>query len=110
MFMRLYGKIWDKRLRKKILFDERQKGFVSVDGCFGNVQTLQQMIKSQRQRKKEYNIVFIDLAKAFDTISQKSITIGLSAQTVPRLLAVIRFHATRLETRTNESNISASLV
>ena len=25
MFMRLYAKIWDKRLRKKILFDDRQK-------------------------------------------------------------------------------------
>lgn len=81
--MRLYGKIWDKRLRKKILFDERQKGFVPVDGCFGNVQTLQQMIKSQRQRKKEYNIVFIDLAKAFSTVSHKSITIGLKGKGIP---------------------------
>ena len=34
---------------------------------------------------------------------------GVSAHTVPRLLAVIWFHATRLETRTKESNMCASL-
>ena len=70
-------------MREKIQFDERQKVFVPVDGCFENVQTLQQIIKSQRQRKKEYNIVLTDLAKAFDTVSQKSISIGLKRKGIP---------------------------
>lgn len=30
--MRLYRKLWEKRLRQNITLDERQKGFVLVDG------------------------------------------------------------------------------
>ena len=63
--------------------DERQKGFVPVDGCFQNVKILQQIIKQQRKCKKEYNIVFLDLAKAFDTVSHKSITNGMTRKGIP---------------------------
>ena len=52
---------------QNITLDERQKGFVLVDGCFENIKILQQVIKEQRKKRKEYNIVFLDLAKAFDT-------------------------------------------
>ena len=83
MFIRLYAKIWDKRLRKNIQFDERQKGFVPVDGCYENIKTLQQIIKLRRRNKKEYNIVFLDLVKAFDIVSHKSIKIGLKRKGVP---------------------------
>ena len=68
--MRLYAKLWDKRLWENITLDDRQKGFVPVDGCFENVKTLQQVIKQQRKRHKEINIVFLGLAKAFDAMSQ----------------------------------------
>ena len=54
-----------------------------MDGCFENVKTLQQIIKSQRQKKKEYNIIFIDLAKAFDIVSHKSFSIGLKRKGIP---------------------------
>ena len=59
------------QLRRNIKLDVKQKGFVSVDGCFENIKTLQQLIKNQRLNGKEYNIVFIDFAKAFDTVSHK---------------------------------------
>ena len=52
---------------QNITLDERQKGFVLVDGCFENVKILQQVIKEQRKKRKEYKEVFLDLAKAFDT-------------------------------------------
>ena len=82
-FMRLYAKLWDKRLRKNIILDERQKGFVPVDGCYENVKILQQVIKQQRRKRKEYNIVFLDLAKAFDTVSHSSIKKGLKRKGIP---------------------------
>ena len=84
--MRLYTKIWDKRLRAIIILDERQKGFVPVHGCFQNVKILQQVIKQQRRRKKEYNILFLDLAKAFNAISHKAIEKGLIRKGVPMRL------------------------
>ena len=59
------------QLRRNIKLDVKQKGFVSVDGCFENIKTLQQLIKNQRLNGKEYNIFFIDFAKAFDAVSHK---------------------------------------
>ena len=43
--MRLYAKVWDKRLRANVKLDDRQKDFVPVDGCFKNVKILQNIIK-----------------------------------------------------------------
>ena len=83
LFMRLYAKLWNKRLRKNTELDEWQKGFVPVDGCFENVKILQEAIKQQKQKKREYNIVFVDLAKAFDTVSHRSIEKGLRRKGVP---------------------------
>ena len=80
--MRLYAKLWDKHLRLNIELDKRQKGFVPVDGCFENVKIFQETIKQQRW-KREYNLVFIDLAKVFDTVSDKSIEKGLTRKGVP---------------------------
>ena len=85
--MRLDAKLWDKCLRKNIKLDERQKGFLPVDGCFENVQILKEVIKQQRKKRREYNLAFKDLAKAFDTVSCKSIEKGLRRKGVP---AVVR--------------------
>ena len=63
--------------------DERQKGFVPVDSCFQNVKILKQILTQQKRGKEEYNIVFLDLAKAFNTISHKSIEKGLLRKGVP---------------------------
>ena len=81
--MRLYAKVWDKRLRANIKLGDRQKDFVPVDGCFENVKILQNIIKQQRRKRKEYNIVFLDLAKAFDLVSHQSIRKGLIRKGIP---------------------------
>ena len=62
LLMRVYAKLWDKRLRQHVTLDERQKGFVPVNGCYENVKILQEIVKQQRKRRREYNLVFIDLA------------------------------------------------
>ena len=59
LFMRLYVKIWDKRLRANIVLDEIQKGFVPDHSYFQTVKIVLQVIKQQRKRKKKYNIVYM---------------------------------------------------
>ena len=50
LYMRLYAKLWDKRIRQNVKLNQRQKGFAPVDGCFQNVKILQEIIKQQRKR------------------------------------------------------------
>lgn len=83
ILIRLYRKLWDKKIRRNFSLGERQKGFVPVDGCYKNVKILQQTSKQQKKRWKEYHLVFIDLAKAFNTVSDKSIEKGLKRKSTP---------------------------
>ena len=57
LLMRIYGRIWDRRLRKQIQLNDTEKGFVMVDGCFENVTILKKIIGNQRKRKKAYQVV-----------------------------------------------------
>ena len=83
ILIRLYAKIWDKRMRAYVDINPRQKAFVPVDGCFENVNILKYAIKQQRKKRREINIVFLDLAKAFDTVTHKTIIKALRRQHVP---------------------------
>ena len=83
LLARLYAKVWDRRLRKLVKLDVRQQGFVPVDGCYNNVKLLQHAIKQRRKSRKEINVVFLDLAKAFDTVSHDSIFNALRRHRVP---------------------------
>ena len=80
VLMRLYAKVWDKRLRDNIKLDDRQKGSVPVHGCYENVK----IMKQQRKRRREYNIVFLDLVKPFDSVSHQSLRNGLRKKGIPQ--------------------------
>lgn len=71
--MRVYNRIWDKRLGKEVKIYRRQKGFDPVDECYEKVSILKSAIANQRKTKRAYQIVFLDLAKAFDTVTHDSI-------------------------------------
>jgi hypothetical protein len=78
--IRLYAKIIDNRIRHLMKLNPRQKAFVPVDGCFENVAILQETVSSSWRSKKETNVVFLDLAKAFDTVRHASIQRALGRQ------------------------------
>ena len=83
VLMRLHAKVRDERLRANIKWNDWQKGLVPVDRCFENVNILQGIIKQQRKKRKEYNIVFLDIAKAFDSVSHQPIRKGLARKGIP---------------------------
>lgn len=80
--MRIYGSMWEKRLRKEIQLNQRRKGFVPVDGCYENVNILKSIIANQHKKWGAYQIVFLDLAKSFDTVTHDSVRKALQRKGV----------------------------
>jgi hypothetical protein len=72
IIIRLFHRIIAKRL-EKIELSGNQRGFTKVDGCFANNISMQAIIKEHRKNIKPLCIVSLDLSKAFDTVSHKSI-------------------------------------
>ncbi|KAF2880860.1 hypothetical protein ILUMI_25315 [Ignelater luminosus] len=87
--VRLCNKIIAKRLSSRPLHPN-QRGFRAVDGVFLNTLTLENLIKSRRANVKPYHLLFLDLAKAFDTVSHNSIERALRRFNVdPRMRGFI---------------------
>jgi len=78
ILLRIYAKVWDRRLRQRVTLSSRQKAFVPVDGCFQNIKLLSEAIQESKKKRKEYNLCMLDLAKAFDTVSHSSIEEALT--------------------------------
>ena len=82
--MRLYARVSDQQIRSNVDINHRQKGFVPTDGCSSNVKVLQHAIPFRQRNGKGVNVVFLDLAKAFDTVVHNSIWDALLDHQVPR--------------------------
>lgn len=74
--LRILYKILASRL-SLLHLQHTQKGFRSMDGCPANLLLVQSIIKERRESAKPYNIITIDLKKAFDTVRHTSITRAL---------------------------------
>ncbi|KAL1241416.1 Retrovirus-related Pol polyprotein from type-1 retrotransposable element [Trichinella spiralis] len=62
------------RLSEVTPLNPHQKVFrLGTDGAFDNITTLTTIIREAHKSGKEFNIVSVDLAKAFDTVSHSSI-------------------------------------
>jgi retron-type reverse transcriptase len=75
--LRLYTNILAKRVTKGVPLNPRQRGFIEAPGCSENGFLLQRIQKHAKRNRKRLSVVFLDLAKAFDTVSHKHISEGL---------------------------------
>ncbi|KAL2102376.1 hypothetical protein ACEWY4_001544 [Coilia grayii] len=72
MLLRLFSKVLHSRLSAACPISERQRGFIRAPGCAENLFSLLAFKKSHRERKT-LALVFLDVAKAFDTVCHEHI-------------------------------------
>ncbi|NXF98703.1 POLR protein, partial [Eubucco bourcierii] len=61
------------RLAKACTINPRQRGFIRSSGCAENLKLLQLLIKKAKKQHRPLGVVFVDLAKAFDSVSHAHI-------------------------------------
>ncbi|NXC73169.1 POLR protein, partial [Anhinga anhinga] len=61
------------RLTKACPTNTRQRGFIRSAGCSRNLKLLQLLIPNTKREHRPLGVVFIDLVKAFDTVSHSHI-------------------------------------
>ncbi|KAK9535979.1 hypothetical protein VZT92_005804 [Zoarces viviparus] len=70
MVLRLFSRLLTRRLAKACPLHPRQRGFIAAPGCADNLMILEGVIKSGKCMGNT-TAVFIDFAKAFDTVSHE---------------------------------------
>ena len=90
ILLRVYHGVLARRF-DRIEISSRQKGFRRLDGICQNTWTLEMLIKHAKRRSRSLNLVFIDVAKAFDSLTHNALIECLQRVGVPRpLLEYIR--------------------
>ncbi|GLV39317.1 hypothetical protein CBL_20406 [Carabus blaptoides fortunei] len=70
--LRILNKIIAARL-SRLKLHHAQKGFRNIDGCLANFLLVHNTIKEHREAAQPFNIVKVDLRKAFDSVHHDSI-------------------------------------
>ena len=83
VLLRLYTKILAKRLTNAVSLHHSQRGFIPAPGVEQNSVLLEHLIRKQKKEKGTLAVAFLDLAKAFDTISHDLFVKGLERLGVP---------------------------
>ena len=102
LLTRLYHRIVAKRIEALCPCSERQKAFRRGDGIAENVFLVDQLIRDHTLRKtpKQLFLCFLDVAKAFDSVSHESLLAACSRAGIPSpLLAYISSVYSRSTTR-----------
>ena len=81
---RLFTRTFAARLTTNLPLHHRQKAFRPVDGCGENLALIEGIIADARKRSRPLYITFVDVAKAFDTVSHRSIERALCRLRCPK--------------------------
>jgi hypothetical protein len=66
-----------KRVLTAYKINPRQRGFIEASGCSANSTLLSAVIDDAKRKHKELHVTFLDLAKAFNTVSHRHIVAGV---------------------------------
>lgn len=91
ILLRLFSRILTARLTKACPLNPRQRGFIKAAGCSENLKLLQTIIRSAKREHRPLGVVFVDIAKAFDTVSHQHILHVLQQRKVdPHIIELVR--------------------
>ncbi|RLJ22878.1 hypothetical protein DJ031_00040 [bacterium endosymbiont of Escarpia laminata] len=97
---RLYHKILAERIESGYTISERQKAFRRGDGLSDNTHILRNVISNRQTRCQATAVAFLDVSKAFDSVSHDSILLAATSAGIPRpLVGYIRSLYQRPTTR-----------
>lgn len=82
----MYHKILSKRIVSNIKISARQKAFVPVEGCCENLFLFDAIIRVSKRRLKPLCLVFVDISKAFDSVSHSPILRAMQSHGLPEPL------------------------
>ncbi|KAF1398880.1 Retrovirus-related Pol polyprotein from type-2 retrotransposable element R2DM, partial [Spheniscus magellanicus] len=78
-------------LTKACPINPRQREFIRSSGCAENLKLLQLLIRNAKKEYRPLGVVFIDLAKAFDTLSHSHNIMDLKQKGVDEdIIALIK--------------------
>uniref|UniRef100_A0A803VHT8 Reverse transcriptase domain-containing protein n=1 Tax=Ficedula albicollis TaxID=59894 RepID=A0A803VHT8_FICAL len=90
ILLRLFSRIVTARLSKACPLNPRQRGFIRAAGCSENLKLLQSVMRSAKKEHRPLGVVFVDFAKAFDTISHQHIIHALQQREVdPHIIGLV---------------------
>ena len=81
--IRIFHKILGQRMAKDLIWNRRQKGFMDGDGVAQNLTLLKTVIKHHQMELKPLSMIFIDVKKAFDSVSHKSMILAAHRLGIP---------------------------
>ena len=98
---RLFHRLLARRLQPFLSLDESQKAFRQIDGTAANVAILDTLLRDARKNCNDIHIAFVDLKKAFDSVSHDTIlrsarSLGLPDQLIGYLEVYYRESHTML--------------
>ncbi|NXY90922.1 POLR protein, partial [Alcedo cyanopectus] len=87
------------RLTKACPLNPRQKGFIRAAGCSENLKLLQTIIRLAKKEHRPLGVVFVDIAKAFDSVSHRHILYSLQQRGVdPHIVNLVNNMYTDINT------------
>uniref|UniRef100_A0A3B4AWH2 Reverse transcriptase domain-containing protein n=1 Tax=Periophthalmus magnuspinnatus TaxID=409849 RepID=A0A3B4AWH2_9GOBI len=90
VILRLFSNLLAKRLSEACKVHPRQRGFIEGPGASENIIVLDGLIRVCKKNKKNVAVVFVDLARAFDTVPHGLIRDNLRRRQVcPRTVKLI---------------------
>lgn len=83
VFIRTLHKVLSTRMAKLVHLDPRQRAFRPTDGCSDNIFLLDLLLRYHHKQHESLYMASLDIAKAFDSVSHKTIEETLRIMGIP---------------------------